>query len=133
VTEPGADAHTGHGLFASLRRMLATLVELLHSRLDLVGIELQIEVQRATNLLLWAFAALVCGFVAAVLLAMTVLIAFWDTHRLLAAACITGVFALASLGMAFHVRRQLRTRPRLFGSTLDELQHDVAALRGPQP
>lgn len=133
MSESGADAPAGLGLFASLRRLLTTLVELVHERLDLVGIELQIEVQRAASLLLWAFAGIVCGFVALVLLAMTVLIAFWDTHRLLAAGCITAVFALASLGMALHVRHRLRTRPRVFGATLDELQHDVAALKGPQP
>jgi uncharacterized membrane protein YqjE len=133
VSEAGPDAHAGHGLFASLRRMLTTLVELVHSRLDLVGIELQLEVQRATSLLLWAFAAIVCGIVAVVLLAVTVLIAFWDTHRLLAAGGVTAAFALASLGMALLVRHRVRTRPRLFGATLDELQHDVAALRGPQP
>lgn len=133
MSETGADARAGLGLFASLRRLITTLVELVHSRLDLVGIELQLEVQRATSLLLWAFAGIVCGTVALVLLAVTVLIAFWDTHRLLAAGCITAVFALASLGMALHVRRRVRTRPRLFGATLDELQHDVAALKGPQP
>ena len=133
MSETGADAGAGLGLFASLRRLVTTLVELVHSRLDLVGIELQLEVQRATSLLLWAFAGIVCGTVALVLLAVTVLIAFWDTHRLLAAGCITAVFALASLGMAMHVRRRVRTRPRLFGATLDELQHDVAALKGQQP
>lgn len=133
MSESGAEGHAGLGLFASLRRLLTTLIELVHSRLDLVGIELQLEVQRATNLLLWAFAAIVCGIVALVLLAATVLIAFWDTHRLLAAGCITAAFALTSLGMALLVRHRLRTRPRLFGATLDELQHDVAALRGPQP
>ena len=133
MSESGADGNAGHGLFASLRRLLTTLIELVHSRLDLVGIELQLEVQRATSLLLWAFTAIVCGIVALVLLGVTVLIAFWDTHRLLAAVCVTAAFALASLGMAFLVRHRLRTRPRLFGATLDELQHDVAALKGPQP
>lgn len=133
MSESGAEGHAGHGLFASLRRLLTTLIELVHSRLDLVGIELQLEVQRATSLLLWAFAAIVCSIVALVLLAVTVLIAFWDTHRLLAAGCVTAAFALAALGMALLVRHRLRTRPRLFGATLDELQHDVAALRGPQP
>ena len=127
-TEPGA--HAGHGLFASVRRMLATLVELLHARLDLVGVELQLEVQRATAVLLWAFAAIVCGIIAAVLLAVTVLIAFWETHRLLAAGCITAVFAISAVGMALYVRHRVHTRPRLFGSTLDELKHDVASLQG---
>jgi uncharacterized membrane protein YqjE len=113
--------------------MLATLVELVHARLDLVGVELQLEVQRATSVLLWAFAAIVLGTVALVMLAVTVLVAFWETHRLLAATGITAVFALASLGIALNVRHRLRTWPHLFGSTLNELKSDAAALRGPQP
>ena len=130
-SEPGR--HEGQGLFASLRRMLATLVELVHARLDLVGVELQLEVQRATSVLLWAFAAIVLGVVALVMLAVTVLVAFWETHRLLAAAGITAVLGLASLGIALSVRHRLRTWPHMFGSTLIELKSDAAALRGPQP
>ena len=113
--------------------MLATLIELVHTRLDLVGVELQTEVQRATSLLVWAIAALLCGVVAVVLLAVTVLIAFWDTHRLLAAGCITAVFALSAAGMALFVRHRIRTRPRMFASSVDELKRDAAALAGPRP
>ena len=78
-------------------------------------------------------AAIAFGIVALVLLAVTVLIAFWETHRLVAAVVVTAAFALASLGIALGVRHRLRTWPRLFGSTLGELQHDAATLRGPQP
>ena len=133
MDEPAPGTHAGQGLFASVRRLLTTLVEIVHARLDLVGVELQLEVQRATGVLLWAFAAIVSAIIAAVLLAVTLLIAFWDTHRLLAAGCITGAFALASAAMALWVRHRVHTRPRLFGSTLDELKRDVAALQGPQP
>ena len=132
MVEPEPSSHGGQGLFASLRRMLATLIELVHVRLDLVGVELQMEVQRATSVLLWAFAAIVLGTVALVLLAVTVLIAFWETHRLLAAAGITAVFALTSLAIALSVRHRLRTWPHMFGSTLNELKNDAATLRGPQ-
>lgn len=133
MTESGPGTQEGQGLFGSLRRMLATLVELVHARLDLVGVELQLELQRATSMLLWAFAAIVCGIVAVVLLAVTVLIAFWDTHRLFAAGCVTAAFALSSIGMGVYVRHRLRTRPPLLRSTLDELQRDVATLRGRPP
>ena len=123
----------GQGLFASLRRMFATLIELAHVRLDLVGVELQLEVERATNALLYGFAVVVCGFIALVMLAVTVLIAFWDTHRLLAACCITGVFALGSAAMFIHLRHLVRTRPRLFESTVGEMKRDVAALMDTAP
>ena len=133
MTEQDASHPASHGLFASLRRMLATLIELVHARLDLVGVEMQLEVQRATSVLLWAFAAIVLGIVGLVMLAVTVLIAFWETHRVLAAAGITAVFGLASLGIALSVRQRVRTWPKMFGATLNELKNDATALRGPQP
>jgi uncharacterized membrane protein YqjE len=113
--------------------MLATLVELVHARLELAGVELQLEIHRATGVLLWSFVAIVLGTVALVMLAVTVLVAFWETHRLLAAAGITAVFALASLGIALTVRHRLRTWPHMFASTLNELKSDAATLRGPRP
>lgn len=123
----------GQGLFASLRRMLATLIELAHVRLDLVGVELQLEVERATNALLYGFTAVLCAVIALVMLAVTVLIAFWDTHRLLAACCITGLFAFGAASMFIHLRHRARTRPRLFESTVEEMKQDVAALRNTSP
>lgn len=119
----------GQGLFASVRRMFATLLELAHVRLDLVGVELQLEVERATKALLYGFTAVLCGVIALVMLAVTVLIAFWDTHRLLTAGCITALFALGSASMFMHLRHRARTRPPLFQSTVEELSRDVAALK----
>jgi uncharacterized membrane protein YqjE len=113
--------------------MIATLIELVHARLDLVGVELQLEVQRATSVVLWAFAGIVLGIVALVMLAVTVLIALWETHRVLAAVGLTASFAIASLGVALSVRRRVRAWPRMFHSTLDELKHDAATLRGREP
>lgn len=130
MTEPEPGSREALGLFASLRRMLATLVEMVHTRLDLVGVELQVEVQRAANLLLWAFAAVLCAVVAVVLLAVTVMIAFWDTYRLLAAGCVTGFFAIAAIGIGLYVRHRVRTRPHMFAGSVGEMKRDVAALTG---
>jgi hypothetical protein len=40
---------------------------------------------------------------------------------------------LASLGIALSVRYRVRTWPKMFGATLNELRNDATALRGPQP
>lgn len=123
----------GQGLFASLRRMLATLIELAHVRLDLAGVELQLELERTTNALLYGFTAVLCAVIALVMLAVTILIAFWDTHRLLAAGGITVLFAIASASMFIHLRHRVRTRPRLFESTVEEMKRDVMTLRDTSP
>ena len=45
-------------LVESMRSLLGTTVALLHTRLELVGIELEQELWRARSLIVWAFATL---------------------------------------------------------------------------
>ena len=49
------------GLFDSVRRLLARVLALAQTRLELLTTELAIEVQRAVSVLLWAFMALFFG------------------------------------------------------------------------
>ena len=117
------------GLFASLRRMLATLSELLQTRLELVSVEVEEQLQYALELMLWSVAAIFFATTALLLLALTVVIAFWDSHRLLAAVLVTVAFLVAALAAALGVRRRLRRRPKFMAATVAELGGDADALR----
>jgi uncharacterized membrane protein YqjE len=118
------------GLFRSLGNLAATLVGIAHTRLQLLTTELQEEVQRAAQLLVWAAVALLAGMLAVFLGALTVIFYFWDTHRLLAALLVTGgMFALAALAVAVLLAK-LRAKPQLLDATLNELKRDHAHLRG---
>lgn len=108
--------------------MLATLVTLAHTRLELVAVEIEEQLASAARVLLWAIAAIFCASLAVLLLALTIVIAFWEQHRLLAAWLVTGAFALAALIAGLSVRRQLRDRPRLLATTSEELARDAAVL-----
>lgn len=110
--------------------MLATLGELLQTRLDLVSVEVEEQLQYALELLLWSVAAVFFATVTLLLLALTVVIAFWDSHRLLAAALVTAAFLLAALAATLGVRRRLRRRPKFMAATVAELAGDTDALRG---
>jgi uncharacterized membrane protein YqjE len=129
VTLPEQDPEDRPGLFDSLRRALATLIEIAYVRLELVGLEFEATVQHWLNLLLWSALALFSASLTVLMLLLTVLIAFWDTHRLLAAGLITGLLAATALACVFIVRRRIRTHPRLLASTIAELRRDAAALR----
>lgn len=118
------------GLFASLRRTLATLLRLVHTRLELVSVEIEEQIEFAANVLLLSIAALFFGSLAVLLLALTIVIAFWDTHRLLVAGLVTGGFALVAVLAAVGVRRRIATRPRLLAATLAELKADEGSLNG---
>jgi uncharacterized membrane protein YqjE len=124
------DERPEKGLFSSLRQMLATLVALLETRLELVSVEVEEQLQRGQSLLLWSIAALFLGSLAILMLAVTVIIAFWDSHRLLVAGLVTAFFAVAAVVATLVARQLLRTRPRFLESTIAELRRDSAALGG---
>jgi uncharacterized membrane protein YqjE len=120
---------TAGGLFHSLSTFVGTMISVAHTRLQLLTTELQEEVQRAAELLVWAFIALFAAMLALFLGALTVIFVFWDTHRLLAALLMTvallGIAALAALVL----RAKLKSRPALLDETLAELAKDRDRLR----
>jgi len=112
--------------------MLATLLELGSTRLELVSIELQEQIEHAAGVLLWGVAAIFFAALTVLLVALTIVIAFWDQHRLLVACLVTGAFASIALTAVVVVRRRLRTRPRFLAATAEELKRDAAALATPE-
>jgi uncharacterized membrane protein YqjE len=128
IPEREPDSRAPGGLFDSARRLLARLLALAQTRLELLITELSIEVQRAVSLLLWAFMALFFGGLAVLMLTLTLVIAFWEEHRLLVAALATAAFGIVTTVAVLVMRHKLRSRGRLLGASLDELRRDVAAL-----
>jgi uncharacterized membrane protein YqjE len=112
--------------------MLATLLELVSLRLELVSVEIEEQIEYAASLLLWSVAAIFFGCLTVLLLALTIVIVFWDDHRLLAAGLVTGAFALLAVGAVLVVRARLRQRPRFLVATTAELKRDASAL-GDEP
>ena len=121
------------GLFESVRRMMATLLELAAVRLELISVEIEDQIAYAAGVLLWGIAAIFFGALTVLLLAFTVVIAFWANHRLLAAALVTGAFALISISAVFVVRARLRRRPRFLAATAEEFKRDAAAMDDATP
>jgi len=118
------------GLFRSLGNLAATVVGIAHTRLELLTTELQEEVQRAAQLLLWAAVALLAGMLAVFLGALTVIFYFWETHRLLASLLITALFATLAVLAVCMLYAKLRGKPPILQATLTELARDREHLRG---
>jgi uncharacterized membrane protein YqjE len=118
----------GSGLFDSMRAMLATLVALAQTRLELLAVELEQESERLVGTLLWAIVGLFCGGLAVLMMALTIVIMFWDGHRLLAAGLVALLFAGLAIAAGLVVRHRLRTRPRFLSATIGELERDARAL-----
>jgi len=124
----GAEQPRAGGVVAALKRMLATLLAIVHTRLELFTTEIEEEIQRAATILLWALVALFFGTLTVLMLALTILIVFWDNNRILAASLITGTF-LALTGLtAYLARARLKAKSRFMGASIDELKRDREAL-----
>ena len=121
------------GLLRSLRRLLATVLAIAQTRLELLSTELQQEVHRAAEILIWTAVALLSALIGLFLLALVVVFIFWDTHRVLASIVVTSVFFLIAIVAALVLRTKIRAKPRLLDATLTELAKDRASLLRREP
>jgi uncharacterized membrane protein YqjE len=64
---------------------------------------------------------------------VAIIVAFWDTHRTLAALLVTGAYLLVAALAGLQVRSRLRSRPPFLAATLAELSRDEEQLRGRDP
>jgi len=115
-------------LFESLRRLLAGVVAIAQTRLELVTTELAAEIQRAVGVLLWAAIALFFGGISVLMIAITIVVATPEPWRWLSAGLVAVAFVAAAVGAALVVRRQVRDRPPFLASSLGELRRDREAL-----
>ena len=124
----GENTLASKGLFESLKALTGTLVAMAHTRLELLATDLEEERAHLVSLFLLSLVSLFCIAVGVILAALFIVVAFWDTHRLLALGGLTGVFLLAGFSASWSAKYKLQNKPRLFAATLAELHHDRTQL-----
>lgn len=124
----GADKERGSRLFGTLRGLLSGAVALLHTRAELLSLELGEERERLKGLLVPAILAGVFLFLAFELLPLLVLIVFWETHRLAALAMVIAAYLVIGLVALLVLRRRWHDRAPPFAATIEELKKDLEAL-----
>jgi uncharacterized membrane protein YqjE len=115
---------------AAISRIGATLVAMVHTRLELAAVEAQEEARRMLGYLAWTMMAVIFAAGAAMLAALFVILIFWDSYRLLAVGGMAVLFALAGLVILARVRASFDARPAMFAATLGELRNDVEFISG---
>lgn len=124
MAESAPGAAESPGLLASLRRLAATLVAVLQTRLELLATEVEEERVRLTRLVLLGIAATFFLALGILTLTLFVIVLFWDTHRLLVSGLLAVIYLAAGLAIAFAARREAAARSRLFSASLAELAKD---------
>jgi uncharacterized membrane protein YqjE len=123
------DGRPPAGLFAALRRLLASSAELAEVRLALFATELQQEKLRALDALAWLLIGVAAAGVALVLLSLFVVLLFPEPLRLAALGVIVLVYAVGAW-LALRVARARLAAVAPFEATLAELRRDREALAG---
>lgn len=116
-------------IFESVGRLGSTLVDMVHTRLELAAVEVEEESQRMLGYLLSGLLALILFGIAFLLLAFLVIVLFWDTHRVAAVGGMATLFAAAGAIIAMKVKAGFDSKPRLLQNTLEELRKDIAYVR----
>jgi len=117
-------------LIQTVGRIGTTVLAMARTRLALAAVEVQEEAQRLLGYVAWALFAAFLGAGACMLLALFVIVLFWDTHRLLAIGAMAGLFALVAGAILLQVRARFASRPPLMAATLTELNKDIAFIKG---
>ena len=118
----------GEGLFASLKNLAATFIEIGRARLELIGNEIETEKLRALRVLLLTQALLFCLGLGVLLLVALMALLLWDQR-----IAVIALFSVLFLGLAVILygvmQRALRRPEQVFSASLAELQEDLRQLK----
>ena len=116
------------GLFDSLKALLVTLVGIAHTRVELISTEVEEQFARLVSLLVWGLVAMFFAFTGVILSAIALIVLFWESNRVLAAAGLAMAFVLLAVIAVLGFVARAKARPRLFKTSLDELAKDRSQL-----
>lgn len=114
----------GTGTSSSTRRLGAAFLGLLHSHVELFGIELQEQKARTLGLLLFAGLTLVFALLLLTALSGLVLVLLWDTYRLAGIVGLCVFYGLAALFCGLRLKAAIFDESSPFSATLEELAND---------
>jgi len=114
----------GVGLFTSLKALSANLLGIVQTRLELLATDIAEERERIITLLVLAVAALFSIGVGVVLLAILIVVALWESHRLIALGGMVVFFLATGAGIAWITLNKLRSHPRPLDASITELGKD---------
>src|SRR5690606_6751888 len=85
-------------LMGRVRGLLGGLLEILETRLELLGTDAELQAQRLRGMAVLLLVGLFFLALALVFGSMLVIAAFWETHRLAAIGVVAGVHLFAGVG-----------------------------------
>lgn len=113
----------------AIGRIGGTLISMVETRLELAALEVEEESQRLLGYFVLALLSLVLFGIAMMLVALTIMLVFWDSYRLQAALAMAALFGVAGALVMAKLKNAFATRPRMLAATLAEINKDVNFIR----
>lgn len=111
-------------MLGPVKELARTLLSFAETRTRLAATEVEEQVARLTEILVWLGIAVFLLSFAALFVSLAVLLAFWEGNRLLAAALIALFFIALGSAAALLARARMRERPKFLAATVAELGKD---------
>ncbi len=118
----------GQGLGASLQGLLATLLAIVHTRLELLATEVEEEKRRMLATLAWGAVAVLLACFALAFAAVFITVVLWESHRLWVLGVMTLSFSAISFWAMQKVKALTSGTDLMLSATLAELDTDRQAL-----
>ena len=113
----------------TMARIGATMLDMVQTRLELAALEIEEESQRLLGYFALVLLSLVLFGIAMLLLAITVILLFWDSYRLQAALGLALLFGAGAAVAWMRLQARFASRPRLLAATVGELNKDINFIR----
>jgi len=117
-------------MISTFARLFKTLRDVAENRLELFLIELKEERIRLFDALFLLAIGIVCGMMTLLLVTATVVIVFWDTHRLLVLVLLAAAYGAAATVAFIKLRSRLQ-RWQDFSATLEQFKKDRTCFKPP--
>ncbi len=124
MAESTPAAAAGKGLLQSLTHLTGTFIGVVQTRLSLLATDVELGNQQLMGMLALALTAAFSVGVGVVLTILVIVLAFWDSHRLLVLGALAVIFLLAGIGTWRVAQHRMRTQPKPFAASLLELGKD---------
>jgi uncharacterized membrane protein YqjE len=117
------------GVMGALAQLAASALAMLRTRLELASVEFAEAREHIKEMVLLAAVGIVLGLFALLFASLFVIAYFWDEYRLEAVGGVTLFYVAITVLIFARLRKISREAPPPFAATLEELEHDAAALR----
>lgn len=103
---------------------MSTLLEILQTRIEIVSTEFEEERISLQQLVVFGILTLFFVGIGLILLTLFIVMYYWETHPLAVVGWLAIVYLVLAALTGRMLYRQFKSRQRLFGTTLTELEKD---------